>query len=311
MPDCPACGRPVALARPTCLYCGAPLPGGAAAAAAAERDPLDGQAAGTGAAPGEPRVLVVLDLSGASAAALLRAGFPAYEAALLARRGGLHLHRVLDAEAAAEVTARLDRGGVAVVLVPEDEARLAPLRVASGERREGRLLLRGAFGLAELSGAELLLVVTGPIAREQRPRLERQKVETARLEPGWLVHLHRRAEPRPLEIDAADFSPGFAVTGSVRLEIEAWLGEIAAGVPRDDGFRSLPPVLAPAEPAARGPLAAAATLQASRSRPPRRRRTADDEPLLLDNVAQFRFYSAWRAAVERRRRGSPPSGAAC
>lgn len=311
MPGCPACGRPVALARPTCLYCGAVLPGSGAAVAASGGAAHDPQPTWARPTPGSPRTLVVLDLSGASAEALQRAGFPPYEAALLARRGGLHLHRVLEAEAAGPEAARLEREGVGALLVPEAETRLAPLRVASGERREGKLLLRGAGEALELSGGELLLVVAGPIAREHRPQLEPQKVETARLEPGWLVHLHRRTEPRPVEIDATDFSPGFAVTGSVRLEIEAWLGEVATGVPRDDGFRWLPPVLAAAESEARGPLAAAASLRASRPRPPRRRRAAHDEPLFLDNVAQFRFYSAWRAGVERRRRGSPPSGAAC
>jgi hypothetical protein len=37
-------------------------------------------------------------------------------------------------------------------------------------------------------------------------------------------------------------------------------------------------------------------------RAPRSSGFGKDEPLaVLDNVAQFRFYSGWRAAVERRR----------
>ncbi len=309
MPGCPACGRPVALARPTCLYCGATLPPGAAAVTGSA-EPLSAAAA---AAPAPPRVLVVLELSLVRPDALVRAGLPPYEAALIARRGGLHLYRVLDAAAAGEEAARLERAGVGAVLVPEAEARAVPLRVTAGERRAAQLVLRSEAGVLEVSGRELLLVVSGPIAREYRPRLERQKVEPARLEPGWFAHLHRLADPRPLEIDAANFSPGFAVTGSARLEIEAWLGELAAGVPRDDGFRWLTPALAAAEPEARGPLAAASSLRTGRSRPAQSRRGAagDEPPLVLDNLAQFRFYSGWRAAVERRRSGSPLSGSAC
>src|SRR5512144_1832987 len=185
MPGCPACGRPVALARPTCLYCGAALPATVAPPPETERAPA-------GATPGPPRVLVVLELSATRAEALARSGLGSYEAELLVRRGGLHLHRVLEAAAAEEEAARLAREGVTAVLVPEAEARVVPVRVRAGERHAGRLVLRGEAGVLEVPDAELLLVVSGPVARERRPAAERQKVDTARLEPGWLAHLHRR-----------------------------------------------------------------------------------------------------------------------
>jgi hypothetical protein len=311
MPGCPSCGRPVALALPRCLYCGAALGvEQVAAAAAAVRELAHGPAP----PPSPARVLLVLELAGATADVLERAtGLPAYESRLLARRGGLHLLRALDAGEAGRAAAAIAAAGVPVYEVPEAEARERPLRVTSGERRADSLVLRGEGGAIEVAAADLLLIVGGAIRRELPPRFERRKVDTARLEEGWLVHLHRARARQPLEIDAGNFAPGFALTGSARLEIAAWLSAMAPDVPRDDGFRWLPEALGPAEPDARGPMAAAASLRGSSGarRPERRADSAGEAPALLDNVAQFRFYSGWRGAAERRRRGSQPSPPAC
>jgi hypothetical protein len=57
----------------------------------------------------------------------------------------------------------------------------------------------------------------------------------------------------------------------------------------DDAFRRLPPALAPAPPAG-GRLARAGETP---------REGAPKEGGVLDNLAQFRFYSAWRGAAER------------
>jgi hypothetical protein len=87
----------------------------------------------------------------------------------------------------------------------------------------------------------------------------------------------------------------------VRLELEAWLAAALSGVPRDTSFARLPPVLGPTEPEPKGGALAAVGSLATASR--------DGEgPLLLDNLAQFRFYSGCLAAV--RRRWAVP-GAAC
>ncbi len=139
----------------------------------------------------------------------------------------------------------------------------------------------------------------GSITREYQTSFKRRRVDTARLEEGYRVHVHRRSEPRPVEIDAANFEFGAKAPGSARLEIETPGSTTSrAGAPRDDGFRRLPPALGPAEPEAKGALSAAGSLGLAS----RRRQDAGDEgPLILDNVEQFRFYSGWRAAVERRR----------
>jgi hypothetical protein len=240
----------------------------------------------------------VLDLAGVDVAALAQAlDRPAYEARLLARRGGFHLHRILDpAEAEAEAE-RLAGRGVAALLVPEAEARVRPLRALGGERGDGSLALRTEEGPTEVRRGDVLLIVRGPIVREYLPSAKRRRVDTVRLDESYRVHLHRKSEPRPVEIDAAVCERGFSVTGSAHLEIDAWAEEVRGEAACDDGFRRLPPVLGPAEEEPKGALAAASSLgRAARGEGSGR----EEEPVLLDNAAQFRFYSGWRAAVQRR-----------
>lgn len=299
MARCPSCLRPVALARGTCLYCGAPLPAGAGSSR-----PPDPQTPGPAKAPAvEPaapaRSLVVLDPTGTPPERIGAAlGVPAYESGLIARASRPQLLRAAPLAVASTEAERLRALGLNVFLIPEAEARIRPIRALGGERSDGVLALRTEEGPVAVRRGELLLVVRGPIARELPLSLKRRRVDTARPDEGYRVHLHRRAEPRPVEIDVGHFEFGFAVTGSGRLELDAWVEEVAGGAPQDDGFRRLPPALGPAEPPPEGALAAAAALSPA----PRTGADASAEgPALYDNVEQFRFYSGWRAAVERRR----------
>jgi len=284
---CPSCGRPLARAGPRCLYCSAPLP------AAAEAESLPAPLAPPAAAR---RLLVILDLDGAEPARLARAlPLGRFEAELLARRGGFHLQRVADAENARVVAQRLADEGVRVLLVPEDEARTPPLRALSGEWTPRGLGLRTEAGPLALAPGSLQLVVTGEVVREYQPRYQRRR-EATQAGRRWLVHLHRRGETAAVEIDPAFLGVEGSLTGSARLEVEAWIEALARDAPRDDRFRLLPPALAPAEPdPAHSAVAAVAALDGGRSNGGREPR------LLLDNLAQFRFYSGWRGAVARRR----------
>ncbi len=292
---CPACRRPVAVARAACLYCGAAL---VAAALPAPDAAGTASPAPSPAPPAPGRELVIVDLAGAATDALADAlAVSPYEASLLVRRGGLHLHRACEPDAAHTEATRLAGHGLRVVRVPEDEARVRPRRAVGGERLDDRLALRTEEGLVEVRRGDVLLVVRGAIVREYQPSERRRKVSTARLEEGFRVHLHmasgRGGEvPRPVECDAASFEFGLSVTGSARLELDAWVDSVAAGATRDDGFRRLPPALAPATPEPRSALSAAGSLRGGRE---------GDAPVVLDNAEQFRFYSGWRAAVERRR----------
>jgi hypothetical protein len=101
-----------------------------------------------------------------------------------------------------------------------------------------------------------------------------------------------------VELDPGAFEFGQApLASSSLLELTSWLEQLLVGVPSDDSFRRLPPALAPSAPET-GVVAAAKAL----ARPPIAGRSRRGEPRrILDNLEQFRFYSAWRAALERRR----------
>jgi hypothetical protein len=301
MDSCPVCHRPLAVARATCVYCGAPLGPAAATPGAPEAAPAPADAGAPPAAVADtvPRSLVVLEVEGARAGALADAlALPSYEVALLVRRGGFHLHRVLEADAAEEEAARLATFGVRVFVVPEAEARVRPLRALGGERAEGVLTLRTEEEPVTLRRGGLLLVVQGPITREYQPSARRRRVDTARLDEGYRVHLHPHdPAARPVEVDATTFEFGPSLKGSGRIELDLWVEEILGSAPCDGGFRRLPPALGPAEPEPKGAVAAAGTLGLAARRDAKGR---EGGPVVLDNVAQFRFYSGWRAAVQRR-----------
>jgi len=288
MPACPRCARPLALAGPRCLYCGTAVPDAVAPAASAPTP-----------VPDLPeRTLVVVDVRAAPAEALAAAlGLSRFEAARRAERGGYHLHRIAAAGAAEEEARRLAAAGLGAWLVPEAEARDAarPRPVRGGSWEAGILTLDVDADTLRISGPELLLLVRGPIVREYQSVPKRQRVRAATLEGGHRVHLHLVAEGPPLELDPGDFAftGGAGQFGPSLLTVLGWVESLRAHAPLDDDFRRLPPALAP-EVWSKGALGVVEALRPSRR---------DGAPLVLNNLAQFRFYSAWRAIVERRRRG--------
>lgn len=293
---CPGCGRAAASSRPTCLYCGAPLPERTTGALLAPAPP---------AAPPAPvtdRALVVLDVRGVDADRLAAAlGLAPYEARQRAITGGYQLHRALPEREAEAEAARLSAAGLAVIVVPPEEAaeRGRPVLAHGGERAPAALALQTNEGPVVLHGPDVFLVVRGPITREYQPGTEVRRVRTATLEGGHRLHLHRRSAPRPLEVDplAFDFGVEPLTSLSSLLTVLEWIAAVAPEAPADDGFRRLTPALGPSGGPGGGRLSAAAVLDATRASGPR------DGPQPLDNVGQFRAYSAWRAAVELRGRG--------
>jgi hypothetical protein len=297
--SCPSCGRPLALARPQCLYCGAALPGPLvqeaarqAAEAAAPPSP-----AADAVPEGSPRALLVVDLEGADAAALAEAlAISSFEATQRVRRGGWQLHRIAPADEADRDAGRLARGGLRALALPEGEVRAAarPVSAAGGSWTGNDLTVRTEGGLVPVGAGSLLLVVRGPVAREYLFPARVRRVRTATLDQGYRFHLHRKDDPRPLELDPAAFDFGMpSLAGSSLLLLASWIEKAAAGVPVDDRFRREAPVLAPAAPEA---TAIAAALGGAGDR------RKEDEAQVLDNLEQLRFYSAWRACVLRRAR---------
>ncbi|HXB56899.1 MAG TPA: hypothetical protein VN461_19205 [Vicinamibacteria bacterium] len=244
------------------------------------------------AVPAPERLLLVLDLSRVTAETLAPAlGLLPAEAARRVRRGGYQLHRIAFREAASTETDRLRGAGLFVIEVPEAEAHVRPLLAKGGTQDADGLSLRAEGGALRVSPGQVLLVVRGPIAREYQALPTHRRVSAARPEEGHRIHLHLRGEPRPLELDPANFEFGRAPTaGSSLLELNAWVEAIAPEAPRDEAFRQEPPALSLAAPAEREVAARALN-------PPREK----EPPPILENLEQFRFYSAWRAAVERRR----------
>jgi hypothetical protein len=292
---CPTCKRPVATTRPQCLYCGAALP----------RDIVPAETPAVTAPPreGEGRALVILDLDGGDAARLAAAlDLAPFEAAQRRRRGGLDLWRSLPAAEAEAEAARLRAGRIPAAAIPESGVRQACRpRVATGGRVDGgALLARTAEGALRIGGAGVLLLVQGEITREYAPTTEARRARTASLEPGCRIHVHLGDSLVPLEIDPGSFDFGSVGGGhSSLLTLVEWLREVAPQAPVDHGFRRQAPALGPAEADLAGPVAAARALSSRRGR--------GEAPSILDNLAQFRFYSAWRGAAERRRPFGGPS----
>jgi hypothetical protein len=276
----------VAVARPRCLYCGAPLD--AEAVSGAERSALLLREPPPS-APAE-RVLVVLEHTKSDPESLGRAlGLPLFEASQRAARGGFDLLRTAPPDQAEELAAELRGAGLVVYLVPEKEARRPPSPTRGGGFEEGRLRLVTSHGEVTLGRDDLLLVVKGPIAREYQAPAERVRFRTATLPDGYLVHLHPRRDAPPFELDPDNFEFGAASRQGSLLELG--LGLESLGAPTDDGFKKLAPALAPAAKDRTGVAAAARALVHSSGK----------GALVLDNVSQFRLYSGWRAALERRR----------
>ncbi|HEY2944274.1 MAG TPA: hypothetical protein VGN09_17705 [Vicinamibacteria bacterium] len=246
--------------------------------------------------PPSSRLLVLVQVGEADADALTRAlGLPAADAAHRVRRGGWQLLRIAEPAAAREQVARLGEAGLVAALVPEAEVRLSahPAVALGGEWTGHELSLRTSDGPVRIETSHLMLAVQGPITREYQTSQEVKRSRTATLESGYRFHLHRKEATRPVELDpgAFDFGSGAAGASSL-LQLSAWVQELTRGVLVDDAFRRLPPELGVAEAAAAGPLTAADALGA-------RAAVRGEAALVLDNLRQFRFYSAWRAAVER------------
>lgn len=288
------------MAQPRCLYCGASLSAAAQQGASAATQAVLAQSA-----PAKQQRLergyVVFEATGVGAPVLASAlGLTTYEAGQRLRRGGAQLHRVLTFPEAEAEAGRLAALGLAAFALPEVETRAAeaPHLALGGTAERDALQLRLAAARLSVGAKDLRLIVRGPIVREYQTRAAvRKTIRTATLEAGYRFHLHCREDPTPIEIDPWAFELGHGASGSSFLTLAGWIDGLGVSVPSDDAFRFLPPALAPEATLVAGALHAGEALL----RKPTRRR--NEEALILDNLRQFRVYSGWRGAFERRRRG--------
>lgn len=289
--------------RPRCLYCGKALPAEllavAEAGAAEALQQLEERLPGAPSADVTPsretpdRLLIILDLRDVEAATLACSlGLSAFEARQRLKRGGFQLHRIAHRPEAVQDAERLAADGLRVVTLLERELGAEPVVVRGGRLAPGRLTGRTDEGRVEWSREDLLLVVKGPIQRQYQAEDKHvRRLKSAAPTEGYRFHLHRLSDRRPLELDpdGFDFDAERGLVASSLLRITAWIDAFQPAPLFDDGFRLQPPALGAAE-------ASRATARALGREADRK-----DVSPVLDNLRQFRFYSAWRGAVARLR----------
>jgi len=308
--NCPACARPVAMARPTCVYCGVALPKDTIeeASLAAQRvlnskTLFDLENAAKGADAVRPaRRYLVIDTTSASAEALaLGCSISEWETRQWQVASRYRLLRISDGSQDGPLESQLRERGVAPLVIPEDVVARArrPMTVETLDLSASPVLRAhlveepdAAVVPRDLREHDIVLMVSAIIKREKvrEPVASRLRADR-RLDDGYLVHLHLKGEPRPWEIDPG--RTGYQGPGptSAYMRTLELVRRLAATISHDEGFKNIVPALSPGV----DPLTDLAGLRGSRSK------GKEPKTVILDNVAQFREYSAWRAAVEKAR----------
>lgn len=313
--QCPACARPIAMARASCVYCGAALSAEALeeAAHAARRILQTKSLANLEAvAQGPPRDqpkrrYVVIDTgAGAVETIALACGVSAWEARQWQAASRYRLVRVSTEPADGPLESGLRAKGLRVFIVPDEAvARLRnPISLESIDPstvpsqctvREDPEAPPSRRALRE---QDLALIVSAFIKRERvKQEAPRRAPADTRLEDAWLVHLHLRGEARPFEIDPLKTvyeGAGLASAHMLTLEL---VRRLQAFAPHDDAFKNVVPALSPGADPASGLEGLASTAPRKKGKEPK--------VVVLDNVAQFREYSAWRGAVEITQHAEP------
>jgi hypothetical protein len=290
---CAACGRPIASSQPRCLYCGSALPERAAAVAVVETP-----------GPEPTGVVVVIDTAPGPPALAAALGLPLAEATQRCRRDRYLLHRILGtAEADAEAW-RLAQRGLDVILLSESALRTAchPWVARGGDPETGVFVLESTGDTKRVAGADVLAIIWGVVRREHTLRdkgpLRGQRYTTGdKSEEEPIVHVHTRADARPVEVSpsAFQFSQGRSGFESSVLRVRRSLELLAPSVVVDRSFALETPALGASADPSRGSLSIAESLRSSADRAPAKRSSAS----ALDNLTQFRFHSAWRGVLAR------------
>lgn len=140
---------------------------------------------------------------------------------------------------------------------------------------------------------EVALIVSATIRREKvKEQASLKAPPDTRLEDAFLVHLHLKNEPQPWEIDPRRTAFEGVSLASAHMNTRELVRRLSLRAPHDDAFKNVVPALSPGEDPTTG-------LQVLKK--PRGRDDQKQKPVVLDNVSQFREYSAWRGAVEKER----------
>lgn len=304
---CPSCSRPVAVARGTCVYCGTALSDEVreAAASAAQRvlqtTTLAGlESAAMGRDSERQKRYLVIETTAQPAEILAEAcGMSVWDARQWQAASRYRLLKVvLEAQVSEPVSALRAKGLHPFVVHGDVVARARspipvesldvtalPLQCTLREDPDGAVLRKA------LPEPEIALIISAPIKRERQKEQRSRVRQDTRMEEAWLVHVHLRNESRPWEIDprrTAYEGPGLASAHMRTLELVRRLSHVA---PFDEAFKNIVPALSPGS----DPSTELAGLQSGGVKP----RDKEQKTVVLDNVAQFREYSAWRGALER------------
>lgn len=147
--------------------------------------------------------------------------------------------------------------------------------------------------------SEVALIVSASIRREKvREQASLKAPADTRLEDAFLVHLHLRNEPQPWEVDPRRTAYEGVSLASAHMNTRELVRRLSLSAPHDDAFKNVVPALSPGEDPTDG-------LQGLKK--PGKRGDPKSKTVVLDNVLQFREYSAWRGAVEKERLRGPRS----
>jgi hypothetical protein len=291
---CPVCQRPIAVAGRRCIYCGTDLP-----------EPIPEQPRPETASTLPDRLLLVVDVSGDAQAVATALGRRSEEMEARGRRRRYLLYRILPVAEARAEAARLAALRVSAIALSESAVRAAsePLIAIGGDPANGMFSLDSRSEPLRVVADDVLLVIWGPIRREPlseetRSMRELRRAPAPRVAESDLCHVHTKLSSRPIEVDADAFafSQAHGAIESTLLRLRRAIASLAASVEIDDGFRWEAPALGVSSSIERSSLADALSTRASRA--------GERKPAtFLDNVAQFRFYSAWRGTLARQRTG--------
>ena len=298
------------MARANCVYCGAALSaeGLEEAAQAAQRIRQAKSLASLEAVTRgserdqQPRRYVVIDTTAAAVEAIAEAcGVSPWEARQWQAASRYRLVKVSTEPADGPLESGLRAKGLRVLIVPDETVVRSrnpiPLESIDPLADPAQCTVREDPEAAPLRRAlreqDLALIVSAPIKRERvKDETARRTPKDTRLEDAWLVHLHIRGEARPWEIDplrTAYEGVGFASAYMRTLEL---VRRLQAFAPHDDAFKNVVPALSPGADPLIGLESFASTSK---------KKSKEPKVVVLDNVAQFREYSAWRGAIETAR----------
>ncbi len=306
--QCPACARPIAMARANCVYCGAALsPADLEEATRAAQRILQTKSlanleavSGGPAQESRPRRYVVIDTRAVQVETIASAcGVSSWEARQWQAASRYRLVRISSEAADGPLESSLKAQGLRVLAVPD----------ATVVRSRNPIPLESIDPLADppqctlredpeappsrrvLREGDLVLIVSASIRRERvKEEAPKRTPADTRLEDAWLVHLHFKGEPRPWEIDPLRTAYEGVGLASAYMQTVELVRRLSIAAPHDDAFKNMVPALSPGA----DPLGGLESLASDAGK----KKGKEPKVVVLDNVTQFREYSAWRGAIE-------------